>query len=121
MLSPRIEISWGQANDPLTPAALRPVLYKLAHRLITSTPSPSFYSADRFYVHLTILKELELWDDATTLLSTEIGKMIANTSLAVDEIRREIWKLKGSMKEEGESARTKILEKEYVSFLFCPS
>lgn len=101
-----------QANDPLTPAALRPVLYKLAHRLITSTPTPSFYSADRFYVHLTILKELELWDEATTLLSTEIGQAISNTSLTVDELRREIWKLKGSAKEEGERAQSKILEKE---------
>lgn len=101
-----------QANDPLTPAAFRPVLYKLAHRLITSTPTPSFYSADRFYVHLTILKELELWDEATTLLSTEIGQAISNTSLTVDELRREIWKLKGSGKEEGERAQSKILEKE---------
>lgn len=88
------------------------MLYKLAHRLIASSSSPSYHSADRFYVHLTILKELELWDEATTLLSSEIGVAISNTSLTVDELRREIWKLKGSLKEEGERARSKILEKE---------
>ncbi|KAI0810968.1 N-acetyltransferase B complex non catalytic subunit-domain-containing protein [Irpex lacteus] len=106
-----------QANDPATPEALRPVLFKLAHRLITSAPTPSYYSADRFYIHLVVLKELQLWDEATTLLSSEIGQAIANTSLSVDELRRDIWKLKGSVKEEGERAQKRILEKEDRNWL----
>ncbi|KAI0689790.1 N-acetyltransferase B complex non catalytic subunit-domain-containing protein [Cytidiella melzeri] len=112
-----------QANDPLTPEGLRPVLFKLAHRLIASSSTPSYFSADRFYVNLVILKELELWDDASTLLSSEIGQAISNTSLSVDELRRDIWKLKGSVKEEGERAKARILEKndrnwlEFISVL----
>ena len=98
----------------MTPEALRPVLFKLAHRLITSAATPSYLSADRFYVNLLILKELELWDEATTLLSSDIGQAISNTSLSVDELRRDIWKLKGSVKEEGERAQARILEKESV-------
>ena len=62
-------------------------------------------------MHLTILKELELWDEATTLLSSEIGQAISNTNLTVDELRRDIWKLKGCVKEEGERAKSRILEK----------
>ena len=98
----------------MTPEALRPVLFKLAHRLITSAATPSYLSADRFYVNLLILKELELWDEATTLLSSDIGQAISNTSLSVDELRRDIWKLKGSVKEEGERAQARIIEKESV-------
>ncbi|KAI0345163.1 hypothetical protein BDW22DRAFT_1354055 [Trametopsis cervina] len=106
-----------QANDPLTPEALRPVLFKLAHRLISSSSTPSYYSADRFYVNLIILKELELWDEATTLLTSDIGQAISDTSLSVDELRREIWKLKGSVKEEGERAQARILEKDDRNWL----
>ena len=92
------------------------MLYKLAHRLISSAQTPSLYSADRFYVHLTILKELELWDEVTALLSSEIGQTICNTNLTIDELRREIWRAKGSVKEEGERAQQRIKEKEYVSY-----
>ena len=102
----------SQANDATTQPALRPVLFKLAHRLISSAQTPSFYSSDRFYVHLTILKELELWDDATALLSSEIGQTICNTNLTIDELRRDIWKSKGSAKEEGERAQQRIQERE---------
>lgn len=107
-------LMFSQANDATTQPALRPVLFKLAHRLISSAQTPSFYSSDRFYVHLTILKELELWDDATALLSSEIGQTICNTNLTIDELRREIWKAKGGVKEEGERAQQRIQEKEYV-------
>ncbi|GJE87141.1 N-acetyltransferase B complex non catalytic subunit-domain-containing protein [Phanerochaete sordida] len=106
-----------QANDQTTQPALRPVLYKLAHRLISSAQTPSFFSADRFYVHLTILKELELWDDATALLSSEIGQSICNTNLTIDELRREIWRAKGDVKEEGERAQQRIREKDDRNWL----
>ena len=61
---------------------------------------------------MTILKELELWEDATALLSSEIGQTICNTNLMIDELRREIWKAKGSVKEEGERAQQRIQERE---------
>jgi N-terminal acetyltransferase B complex non-catalytic subunit len=103
-----------KANDATTQPTLRPVLFKLAHRLISSAHTPSFASADRFFVHLTILKELELWDDATVLLSSDIGQTISNTNLTIDEIRRDIWRAKGSVQEEGERAQQRIQEREYV-------
>ncbi|KIP09553.1 hypothetical protein PHLGIDRAFT_102803 [Phlebiopsis gigantea 11061_1 CR5-6] len=106
-----------QANDATTQPTLRPVLFKLAHRLLSSAQTPSFYSSDRFYVHLTILKELELWDDATALLSSEIGQTICSTNLTIDELRREIWKAKGSMKEEGERAQQRVKEKDDRNWL----
>ncbi|TCD64660.1 hypothetical protein EIP91_003821 [Steccherinum ochraceum] len=106
-----------QAKDPSTPATLKPVLLKLAHRMVTSSTVPSYHSADRLYVHLLILRDLEMYDDALTLLDSEIGKLICNTSLTVDEIRRDIKKLKGLVKEEGEVAQTRILEKKDRNWL----
>ncbi|KAJ3537583.1 hypothetical protein NM688_g6661 [Phlebia brevispora] len=109
-----------QANDPATPPALRPVLYKLAHRLISSATIPSFVSADRFYVHLMILKELQMYDEATKLLESEMGRAVCRTSLVCDELRREIWTLKGSIKEEGQRAQDKVLkqgDRNWLEFL----
>ena len=90
---------------------MRPVLFKLSHRLLSSTIIPSHVSADRFYLHLTILKELELWDDAHQLLATIPGTAICETSLIVDEIRREIWKRKGLWEEEKQIALRRIAER----------
>ncbi|KAH9951453.1 actin cytoskeleton organization protein [Amylocystis lapponica] len=101
-----------QANDPITPPSFRGVLFKLAHRLILSSQAPSYCSADRFYLHLTVLRELGLLDDAHTLLSHEAGQAVCASSLACDEVRREIWKLKGLGKEEGVRAREKIEAKD---------
>ena len=90
---------------------MRPILFKLSHRLLSSGVVPSYLSADRFYLHLSILKELELWDDAHQLLITEPAKAICETSLIVDEIRREVWKRKGLWEEEKQSAQLRITEK----------
>ncbi len=76
---------------------------------------PSFSSADRFYVHLVILKELQMYDEAAELLDNEIGKAVCRTSLVCDELRREIWTLKGAVKEEGQRAQDKILKQRYVN------
>jgi N-terminal acetyltransferase B complex non-catalytic subunit len=89
---------------------MRELLFKLAHRLVTSSPTPSYISSERFYLHLTILKELKLWDEANTLLVSNIGQKLCAASLICDEIRREIWKLRGLSKEEGEKAQVKITE-----------
>ena len=90
---------------------MRPILFKLSHRLLSSAIVPSHLSADRFYLHLSILKELELWDDAHQLLITIPGKAICETSLIVDEIRREVWKQKGLWEEEKQIAQRRITEK----------
>ncbi len=96
------------------------MLYKLAHRLITTSEVPSFYSPDRFYVHILILKELGLYEEAAALLESEKGKDICGRSLICDELRREIWVLKGSVKEEGQRAQDRILKKECVGVFTRP-
>ncbi|KAG6837306.1 hypothetical protein H0H93_011908 [Arthromyces matolae] len=100
-----------QANDSTTPAPMRSILYKLAHRIITSSPTSPYQSNDRFYLHLSILRELELYDDAHKLLDSDHGRAICSTSLSCNEIRREIWQKKGMLVEEGRLAMTRILEK----------
>ena len=99
----------SQASDPSTTPSMKTLLYKLAHRLVTSSPSPSYLTADRFHMHITILKELELYDEANTLLESDIGKTICSTSLACDQTRREIWRGRGLFTDEGERAKQKIL------------
>ena len=103
-------ISHSQASDPSTSPSMKTLLYKLAHRLVTSSPSPSYLTADRFHMHINILKELELYDEATTLLESDIGKTICSTSLACDQTRREIWRCRGLFKDEAERAKQKILD-----------
>lgn len=100
-----------KARDPSTPASMRPILFKLSHRLLSSAVVPSHLSADRFYLHLSILKELELWDEAHQLLITDSGKAVCETSLIVDTIRREVWKQKGLWEEEKQIAQQRITEK----------
>ncbi|KAK0210940.1 actin cytoskeleton organization protein [Desarmillaria ectypa] len=106
-----------QANDISTPATMRPVLYQLANRLISSSPTPSFHSADRFHLHLSILHELKLYDEAMKLLDSEIGAHICGSSLVCNEMRREIYRLKGLLKEEGSRAETLITEKKDRNWL----
>ncbi|KAJ7109453.1 actin cytoskeleton organization protein [Mycena epipterygia] len=99
-----------QANDPMTAPNMRTLLYKLAHRLVTSSPTPSYINADRFHLHLSILRELELFDEARTLLESDIGKSICSASLSCNEIRRDIWRLQGLLKDEGVKAEVRITE-----------
>ncbi|KAH9854239.1 N-acetyltransferase B complex non catalytic subunit-domain-containing protein [Lenzites betulinus] len=99
-----------QAHDPTTPEALRTVLLKLAQRLLSSSPTPSFYNADRFHLHVTILRELGQYDDAYEMVESESGKIVCSSNLSCEELRREVWKLKGLAKEAGERAEKRILE-----------
>jgi len=94
---------------------MRPILYKLAHRLITSASTPSSVNADRFHLHLSILNELKLYDEAEQLLDSDVGKSICATNLSCDEVRREIWRQQGRSAQEGERAEKLILEKGYAS------
>ncbi|KIJ16949.1 hypothetical protein PAXINDRAFT_168389 [Paxillus involutus ATCC 200175] len=108
-----------QASDPSTTPNMKTLLYKLAHRLVTSSPSPSYLSADRFHMHISILKELKLYDEANTLLESEIGKTICSTSLACNQTRRDIWRERGLFKEEGTRAQQKITDgdRNWLEFL----
>jgi hypothetical protein len=96
---------------------MRTLLYKLAHRLITSSSSPSHLSPDRFHLHISILRELELYDEAHTLLDNNVGKQICSTSLLCNEVRRDIWRLKGLWKEEGVRAEERIVDKKYDAMI----
>ncbi|KAJ6547637.1 actin cytoskeleton organization protein [Mycena capillaripes] len=99
-----------QANDPTTAPNMRTLLYKLAHRLVTSSPTPSYVNAERFHLHLSILRELELFDEARTLLESDIGRSICSASLSCNEIRRDIWRLQGLLEDEGTKAELRITE-----------
>ncbi|KAI0748133.1 N-acetyltransferase B complex non catalytic subunit-domain-containing protein [Daedaleopsis nitida] len=99
-----------QANDSSTPEALRTVLRKLAHRMISPSQTLSYYLPDRFHLHVTVLKELGLYDEAYEMVESENGKLVCAGTLSCEELRREIWKLKGLTKEAGELAGNRILE-----------
>ena len=99
-----------QANDPTTPETLRTILFKLAQRLLSQSQTPSVYFAERFHLHLTVLKELKLYDEAYEMVESESGRIVCSSNLACEELRREIWNLKGLTKEAGELAETRILE-----------
>ncbi|KAF8238594.1 actin cytoskeleton organization protein [Tricholoma matsutake] len=106
-----------QAKEVGISADMRTLLYKLAHRIITSSPTPSYLNADRFYLHLSILRELELYDDAYKLLSSDVGMNICATSLSCNEVRRNIWRLRGMTRDEGELARQRICDRNWLEFL----
>lgn len=93
---------------------MRPILLKLAHRLITSSPTPSYIHPERFHLHLSILFDLEIWDEADRLIDSEVGKTICATSLSCNEVRRAIWSKQGRLKEEGERAEKAIVDKKQV-------
>jgi N-terminal acetyltransferase B complex non-catalytic subunit len=105
-----------KANEVGTPTNMRSLLYKLAHRIITSSPTPSYLNADRFHLHLSILRQLELYDDAHKLLSSDVGMNICETSLSCNEIRRDIWRLRGMTRDEGDLARRRIVDKKSREF-----
>ncbi|KAI0065400.1 TPR-like protein [Artomyces pyxidatus] len=116
-------VYWGimcailQANDHITPPNMCDLLYKLAHRLASSVWSATEFNPDRLHLYLSILRKLHLYDDARTVLDSEQGKSICSRSLACDELRREIWKEKGWLKEEGKLAEERIVHKQDRNWL----
>ena len=98
-----------EANDAATSSTMRTLLYQLAHRLVGASPTPSYNNTDRFYLHLYILRELQLFNEAHALLNSDVGKFICSTSLVCDGIRRDIWRLQGLSTKEGELAEKRIL------------
>lgn len=99
---------------------MRPILLKLAHRLITSSPTPSFIHPERFHLHLSILLDLEVWDEANKLIDSEVGMNICATSLSCNEVRRAIWSKQGRRQQEGERAEKAIVEKRQALVVFLP-
>lgn len=99
-----------QAQDSLTPPAMRTVLHKLAHRLLGGVEVPPYASADRLYLHLSVLRANGLLDEAAALLNTDEGRAISRTNLIVDELRREIVRERDDFEEEGDRARARIVE-----------
>ena len=77
-----------------------PILLTLALRMIATSPVPSFVSPDHFYLHLTILKSLDMIEQAYDLVQTDRGKRLCETSLVVDELRRDIFQAKNACREE---------------------
>ncbi|KAF8910991.1 actin cytoskeleton organization protein [Gymnopilus junonius] len=106
-----------QAKDVSTPPNMRTILYQLAHRLITSSPTPSYVNADRFHLHLTILRDLKLYEEANKLIDSDIGKSICATNLSCNEIRRDICIQQGRIQEEAERAEQLIVEKKDRNWL----
>jgi len=94
------------------------LLLQLAHRLLASATTPFYASADRFFLHLTILKQLSLYEDAYKLFTTEVGQKICETNLYCNEIRREIMVHLGKWKEEGERAQKLIVDNKYGSQIY---
>lgn len=106
-----------QSNDCTTPEQMRPVLQKLALRLLADGELPPHASADRLHVHLSVLKTLGLADEAAKLLETEEGKAIAKTSLVVDELRRDLVKARKDFEAEGTRARGKLVDEKDRNWL----
>ncbi|KAG1756688.1 N-acetyltransferase B complex non catalytic subunit-domain-containing protein [Suillus paluster] len=109
-----------QANELGTPPNIRTLLYKLAHRHVTSCPTPSYTAVDRFHLHMIILQELQLWDEANTLLESDIGKSICSASLVCNETRRDIWRQRGLYKDEGGTDRNWLEFVSVIDAAFAP-
>jgi N-terminal acetyltransferase B complex non-catalytic subunit len=89
---------------------MRDILYKIAHRMISTAWKPLDASAERLYLYLTILRQLQLHDEAMTLLKSDQGRLICARSLSCDEVRRELVKASGAVQEEGDVAQARIMD-----------
>ncbi|KIO20263.1 hypothetical protein M407DRAFT_30110 [Tulasnella calospora MUT 4182] len=108
----------GGVNPGMTDNA--PILLNLALRMVTSSPIPSYVSPDHFYLHLTILKTLDKLDEAYEHIQSERGKRLCETSLVVDELRREIFLAKGACREEAVLCGERLSKKgdrNWITFL----
>lgn len=101
-----------QANEPGTPETTATILHKLASRLLASVDAPPHSTADRLFVHLTVLRALGELRAAAALLDTPEGQAVAQTSLTVDELRREIVRASGpgALVAEGARAERVLVE-----------
>src|SRR6266478_1251701 len=100
-----------KAKEPTTSPAMRTLLFKLAHRLLESSTTPSYLSSERFCLHLSVLREIGMYEEAQKHLDGEVGKIICSASLVCNQIRRDIWRLQGRALDEGRRAELKSSEK----------
>lgn len=99
-----------QADDLSTPEEMRPVLMKLAKKMLESAELPAHTTSDRFYAHLTVLLMMEQFEEAKKMFDSDEGKTVASISLNVDELRRAIVQRTEDFAAENERARHKIVE-----------
>jgi N-terminal acetyltransferase B complex non-catalytic subunit len=108
-----------QAKEPTTSPDMRTLLFKLAHRLLESSTTPSYLSSERFCLHLSVLRELGMYEEAEKYFDGEVGKIICSASLVCNQMRRDIWKLQSRALDEGRRAELRISEKDrnWLEFL----
>ncbi|KAG9012058.1 hypothetical protein FRB93_002201 [Tulasnella sp. JGI-2019a] len=96
-----------------------PMLLTLALRLLQSSPIPSHISPDYFWLHLTILKSLDKIEDAFELITSDKGRKLCETSLLVEELRRDIFKMKSAYGQEAAicSERLRKGDRNWTTFL----
>jgi N-terminal acetyltransferase B complex non-catalytic subunit len=93
---------------------MRDILLKLAQRLITACWKQVEVHPDRLHLHISILQQLGLYEDARELLDTESGRFLCARNLSCDHLRREVMKAGGWQMEEGGIAEQRIVEKRSV-------
>ncbi len=70
------------------------------------TPVKQVHSTpDKLHVALSVLRSVELFDEAAALLETTSGKAMARTNLTLDEVRRAIVTERGTDAVRAEAAR----------------
>lgn len=95
---------------------MREILYKLAHRVISTAWKSTEPNAERFYLYLRVLRELKLHDEALELLRSEVGQILCVRSLACDEMRRYILQDSGAIAEASEAGKKRIADGYAISF-----
>ncbi|KLO04672.1 actin cytoskeleton organization protein [Schizopora paradoxa] len=87
----------------------------------TATVNQVHSSPDKLHVALSVLRSVELFDEAAALLETTSGKAMARTNLTLDEVRRAIVTERGTeaIREESKRAMEKIQEgdRNWLEFL----
>ena len=94
---------------------MREILYKLAHRVISTAWKSTEPSAERLYLYLRVLRELKLHEEALELIRSDVGKILCVRSLACDEMRRFILQDSGALAEASETGKKRIADG-YVVF-----
>ncbi|KAG6917964.1 hypothetical protein DXG01_017148 [Tephrocybe rancida] len=78
------------------------------------------FQDDRYLYWSVISAVLQLYDDAHKLLDSDVGRAICSTSLSCNEIRRDIWRLRGMTRDEGKLATSRIVkmqDRNWLEFL----
>lgn len=115
----------SQASELTTTPQTQPILLKLALRLISTSPTPSTVSTERFYLHLCLLRDTEQYDEALRLLDSDIARALCDTSLQLEDLRHTLSMAAGKKEEEYKLAKTRLVEKKdrnwmtFLKFINC--